>query len=397
MLYHQRRLSLHSFLEDSQGEPIRANLHAQQVLHALTAVAAAQGDGDVGWVEFRFLGHGRIVVTAINQNMSIRYEFLGEYEGKGTFKLSGKQLYEYVRFLPEEKLTLVVETPQRLQIRSGRSSAKLQLIQDTQPTDITIPNVGTRIRAKGEAVARWVDSFREFVSVDDTRYYANGAYISVEGQPGGPGQLEAVASDAMRLAKARLMEDVEIQENDGSHVLVPRKVLDEVKRVCSSDPGRPFILRWSEERLHFAIETENYTLFARCIAGQFPPYESAIPKNARLSAQTEIKSFLDSLRRALIFADKNRLLRLQFDGPVLSIRSFTPGLKEGEEVVDLTSPVENGFEVNYNGALLTGVLGLLSGSSVVFQWEDVNRPVKVVSDQQERGLEVFYLLVPARF
>lgn len=396
MVIHRQRFPA-SPDEDVRSGTVRATFKTEQVVQALSAVAAAQGDGEIGWVEFRFVGHGRVVLTALNQNMSIRYEFLSDYEGMGTFKVSGRQVSEYVRHLPSENLSIQLELPQRLNLRSGRSSAKIQLIQDPQITDIVIPQGGARIRAKGEAIARWVDCFRDFVLVDDTRYYANGAYISVEGTPGSSGHLEAVASDAMRLARAKLLEDVDVEENDNSHVLVPRKVLDEVRRVCLSEPGRVFVLRWSEERLFFALETENYTLFARCIAGQFPPYESAIPKAVRITAQTDIKAFLDSLRRALIFADKNRLLKLRFDGPTLSIRSFTPGMKEGEEVVDLLNPVESPVEVNYNGTLLTGVLSVLSGSSAVFQWEDVNRPVKLIGDQPERGLEVFYLLVPARF
>jgi hypothetical protein len=43
-----------------------------------------------------------------------------------------------------------------------------------------------------------------------------------------------------------------------------------------------------------------------------------------------------------------------------------------------------------------GILGVLSGLRVQFAWENMNRPVKITGESQ-RGLEVFYLLVPARF
>lgn len=94
---------------------------------------------------------------------------------------------------------------------------------------------------------------------------------------------------------------------------------------------------------------------------------------------------LESVRRVLLFADKNRIIKLGFDGPVLDVQSFTPGLKEGEEVVELAAPVEQPFVVNYNGTLLTGILNVLSGATVKASWENVNRPV-MITGEAEKGL-----------
>jgi DNA polymerase III sliding clamp (beta) subunit (PCNA family) len=65
-------------------------------------------------------------------------------------------------------------------------------------------------------------------------------------------------------------------------------------------------------------------------------------------------------------------------------------------VGELAAPVEQPFVVNYNGTLLTGILNVLSGASLKFSWENVNRPV-MITGEAEKGLDVFYLLVPTRF
>jgi len=395
MLYNCMRTCSHgNDVSSDKVSSIRAVIDRDKLAGALAAVTAAQADGDVGWVQFQFAGNGQVVVSALSHNLSIRYSFAADYEGEGVLKVSGKQLNEYVRQLPPEKITLTAELPQRLVVKCGRSSAKLQLVQDQTQTDVVVPQDGTSVVVKGDYLERWVNSFRDFVSTDDTRFFANGALIWADTAQGL--NLQAVASDAYRLAKAQLKDGLRAEHVEDSAVLVPKKALDELRRLCAANPEMDYRLRWHAERLFFAVETENYLMVSKCIPGKYPPYTSAIPQKVNFSVNIGLSPLLESVKRVLLFADKNRIIKLGFDGPVLDVQSFTPGLKEGEEVVELAAPVEQPFVVNYNGTLLIGILNVLSGASLKFSWENVNRPV-MITGEAEKGLDVFYLLVPTRF
>ena len=257
-----------------------------------------------------------------------------------------------------------------------------------------MPQEGSSIVVKGDYLERWVNAFRDFVSTDDTRFYANGALIWADSTQGLT--LQAVASDAYRLAKAQLKDGVRAERVEDSAVLVPKKALDELRRLCAANPEMDYRLRWHGERLFFAVESENYVMVSKCIPGKYPPYTSAIPQKVNFTVNIGLSPLLESVKRVLLFADKNRIIKLGFDGPVLDVQSFTPGLKEGEEVVELAAPVAQPFVVNYNGTLLTGILNVLSGENLKFSWENVNRPV-MITGEAEKGLDVFYLLVPTRF
>ncbi len=394
---HQQRMLPESQDNLTAGEStssIKAVIDRDKLAEALVAVSAAQADGDVGWVQFQFSGEGRVVLSALSHNLSIRYSFDAHYDGQGVVKVSGKQLSEYVRQLPPEKITLIAELPQRLVVKCGRSSAKLQLIQDQTQTDVVVPQEGSSLIVKGEYLERWVNSFRDFVSTDDTRFYANGALIWADTTQGL--SLQAVASDAYRLAKAQLTDGLRSEHIEDSAVLVPKKALDELRRLCAAHPETDYKLRWHADRLFFAVETENYVMVSKCIPGKYPPYTSAIPQKVNFTVNVGLSPLLESVKRVLLFADKNRIIKLAFDGPILDVQSFTPGLKEGEEVIELATSVEQPFVVNYNGTLLTGILNVLSGSQLKFSWENVNRPV-MITGEAEKGVDVFYLLVPTRF
>jgi DNA polymerase III sliding clamp (beta) subunit (PCNA family) len=134
---------------------------------------------------------------------------------------------------------------------------------------------------------------------------------------------------------------------------------------------------------------------SKCIAGQYPPYESAFPEKINTEITFDLKAAQECVKRALIFADETKSMKLKFRGPLLTVESHTYGQKEGEEVIEICSTFDTPFEVNYNGFLLSGILGILSGSRAHFYFESVSRPVKIVGEDQNK-VSVFYLLVPSR-
>ncbi|KAB8030928.1 DNA polymerase III subunit beta [Fluviispira multicolorata] len=386
------------FSSDVQGSnsEISAEFERDKLAAALLAVSAAQIDPDIGWVQLSFSGEKKVIISSISHNLAIKCEIETPHNGFGVIKVSGKQFSDYVKQLPSTKVSLKAELPSRIHLRCGRSSAKIQLVQDQSQSKIDIPESGTVVKIKGSQIEKFVSSFKDFVSVDDNRFYANGALIWAEKDSTKGAVLHSVASDALRLAKSTLYEGVNIENLDASQVLVPRKALEELKRVAGLEPETEFLLRWHDKELFFAIETSEYTMFAKCIAGQYPPYEAAIPQKINMEIQVDLKSIQDSVKRSLLFADKNKIMKLHFENSLLTMASSTPGQKEGEEVIEMNSSISSPFEVNYNGSLITGILGVISGSRVQFAWENMNRPVKITGEEQ-RGIEVFYLLVPARF
>jgi DNA polymerase III subunit beta len=374
---------------------ISAEVNRDVLVASLNAVAAVQTEGEVGWVQFQFSGEGQVVVSATSHNLSLKSEFRCAHTGSGVLKVSGKQLSEYVRQLPAENLQISAEIPQRLSIKCGRASAKFNLIQDPVNADVVLPKMSCAVRIKADHLEKWINCFRDFVSLDDTRFYANGALIWLDSSKGVA--LHAVASDSLRLAKAELTDGILVDQLAPDQVLVPKKTLDEVKRFCSSVPSDTEVeMRWDESSLFFSVQAESYTLISRSISGKYPPYQSALPQVANIKLAVNQKDLLESVRRILLFAEKNRLIKMRFDGPIIDVQSHTQGMKEGEEQVELLSPAQEPFDVSFNGAMMAGILACVKGSHVNLLWENPNRPLKITGEEQA-GLNVFFLLVPTRY
>jgi len=384
---------------DYEGQPssqpsptiLEASFSRDELVQALSAVQVALGDGDLGWIQLEFTAQQTVIISAQNPTLAVRATLKASHSHTGVLKVSGRQLLEYTKQIPQNTLSFHAEMPYRVLLSSGHSSAKLHLIQGHNLTNVQPAPADSEVRIKGSHLAPWAMSFKDLLQVDDTRFYANGALIWIE-----EGQLCAVASDAVRLAHVKLKEGAQIQNNQGGRILVPRKTWEEVIRMAVQNPDEEFCLKWSESVLSFSVESPQYLMHSKTIAGLYPPYENAIPHKLTTKIQLNVATLAESIKRALIFADKSKVLQLSFERNTLRLSCFTPGQKEGEEVISLDATVESPFDVNYNGVHLASILGVLPAGQVELQWESINRPVKITGAVRS-GLEAFYLLVPTKF
>lgn len=395
MISSDKREQLTLVTNQTSTQEISAEFEKDKLVDALQAVSAAQIDADIGWVQIIFTGENKVLFSSTSHNLSIKYEFETPHSGAGIIKVSGRQFSEYVKQLPPARVYMKAELPSCIRLKCAGSSAKIQLVQDQNLSQVLPAPVGSSVLVKGSFLERWISSFKDLVLVDDSRFYANGALVWVDSKNENS-CLYAVASDALRLSQSCLTEGVTVLHQDTSQVIVPKKALEELKRESSMSPDKEFTLKWSKDELCFSAECDGYMLAAKCIAGQYPPYEAAFPQKNNFEIFIDLKAMQESVRRSLIFADKNRVMKLIFENSLLKISSFTQGQKEGEEIIEIHTNLNSSFEVNYNGHHLSGILSVISGSRVNFSWESITKPVKIVGEEQI-GLKVFYLLVPSRF
>ncbi len=396
MYYSDQRSTSYQSKEVPASTIINAEFERDDLATALVAVGSAQIDSEIGWIQIFFTGEDRVIFSATGLNISVKYECQAKHSGQGLLKVSGRQLSEYVKQLPPSKVLVKVELPLRMIIKCSGSSARLNLVQDQSRSEISASSPGTHLLVKGHALERWLSSFKDLVLVEDSRFYANGALIWIELNEDKKPSLHAVASDALRLSHSTLSHHIKINALDEGQVIIPRKTLEELIRQTDLHPNSDFELKWSKQDLSFSAESDGYLLFSKSIAGIYPPYEAAFPKNITSEVQIDIKKLLDGVRRALIFVDVGKVLRFIFENDNLQISSMTLGQKEGEELIPVDGLQGNSFEVNYNGIHVFGILNLLKGSKVTMSWESVNKPVRLVGEDEE-GFKVFYLLVPSKF
>jgi len=242
-----------------------------------------------------------LTLSATDLEVGIRGTHPAEVKTAGKATVSAKKLYEIVRELPDEPISLEVTANAFMQIRCDR--AKFTLAGNAAEEYPTLPDFisGKTMPVQGLFLSQMIERTIYAASADETRYNLNGVYFE---QLADSQKARMVATDGHRLA----IVDRELGTSLGklkSGVIIPRKGLVELKRLLDEEDSGEVELGF--EGNSGLVRKGDVTLVMRLIEGEFPNYQQVIPRETDLGdAQEELD--VDYAGEALTVAFNARYL-----------------------------------------------------------------------------------------
>jgi DNA polymerase III subunit beta len=323
-----------------------------------------------------------LIVSATDLDLAVSSEHRCEVLKDGAVAVSAKHLYEIVRALPEQTVTLKKAHNNYLEVRSGPSEFR---IVGLPSEDFPALPKFDKVNFADVAPADLLDMIERTgfaVSTDETRYNLNGVYFEPQGEI-----LRLVATDGHRLSLAERTIGGGFGLKRG--VILPKKGLQELKKLLSeaTEGGEES----PEAKLGFVENSAIFrrpgvTLVMRLIEGLFPDYKQVIPKQGEKAVKIGRGRFLETLRRiSLLSTDKAHAVKLELSPGKLEVRSQNPDLGEAKEEV----PVEYAGEplkIGFNARYLIDVLGVVKSGDVVFELaDDLSPGVLKGADDADQG------------
>ena len=246
---------------------------------------------------------------------------------EGALAVSARHLYEIVRALPEQQVTLKRAHNNYLEVKSGPSEFRIVGLPAEDfpalPRFEKVPFADV----KPEELLEMIERTFFAVSTDETRYNLNGVFFEPGREP-----LRLVATDGHRLSLAERAMSGTFGLKRG--VILPKKGLQELKKLLAeaAEAGEDE----GETKLGFV---ENSAIFRRpgvilsmrLIEGLFPDYRQVIPKQGEKVVRSAAIASSRRLRRiSLLSTDKAHAVKLELSqghaqGPVAE-----PGPRRGE-------------------------------------------------------------------
>jgi DNA polymerase-3 subunit beta len=305
-------------------------------------------------------------VSATDLDLSVSSEHPCEVQKEGALAVPAKHLFEIVRSLPAQEVTLKKAGNNYLEVRSGPSEFRIVgLPAEDFPALPKFEKVPFVDVAPAELLAQ-IDLTSFAASTDETRYNLNGVYF----EPQGP-VLRMVATDGHRLALSEkpLAGDYALKRG----VILPRKGLHELKKLLGESVDAA--TEKPETKLGFAENSAIYrrpgvVLAMRLIEGMFPDYKQVIPKQGEKIVKVGRLRLLETLRRVSILAsDKSHAVKLELSPGLLKVLSQNPDLGDAKEEV----PVEYAGEplkIGFNSRYITDVAAVLKSDDVQLELAD---------------------------
>jgi DNA polymerase-3 subunit beta len=311
-------------------------------------------------------GTTELHVSATDLDLAVSSEHACQVTKPGALAVSARHLYEIVRALPEQEVSLKRAANNYLEVRSGPAEFRIVgLPAEDFPALPRFERVPFVVIDPAELL-EMIERTAFAVSTDETRYNLNGVFFETAG-----GAVRLVATDGHRLSlsEKKLSGDFALKRG----VILPRKGLQELKKLLGeaveSGEEKP------EAKLGFVENSAIFrrpgvVLVMRLIEGMFPDYRQVIPKAGEKVVSVGRQRLLETLRRvSLLSTDKAHAVKLELGPGALRVLSQNPDLGDAREEV----PVEYAGEplkIGFNARYLMDVLQVVRSDDVALELAD---------------------------
>ncbi len=354
---------------DTIGRAIGSNLNLPILSNVLIKVATNQ-----------------IRLSATNLELAITKIIPGKVIEEGSITIPHAVLANIVNNITSERIDLEVKN-NNLSIKTDNYKASIQGVGESEFPIIP------KIKEGKESVEIQSPAFKEALgktivaaSISELRPEISGVLLITE-----PTVVKLVATDSFRLAEAKIT-DTQFKNNfeRGFKVIIPLKTAQELLRIT----GDENVISIYTENNQVLFRTDGIEVISRLIDGNYPDYETIIPKNIDIELLVDRSELVNALRLVGSFTSKVNDVKIHVkDSKLVEIYSSDNALGENNYILPAKvsgTSIELSFNWKY---LLDGVKSSGVSEKVFIGLNENNSPSMIKTPQDA---SYFYILMPIR-
>lgn len=306
-------------------------------------------------------------VLATDLEIWIRGVYKAKVEEPGAVTFSARKLYEILKEIKDDKVSILVTDNSLVTIQAGRSQFKVVGLPSQEfPSVPSIERQGL-IPLPGSELLELIQKTLFAVGDNDSRHVLNGQLIIVSSSEGKP-MIRLVGTDGHRLAVAE--REFEIKGESAPppevKVILPRKAAHEIRRLLEEGGDEPMI-GFTKNTMIF--RKSGLVLTSRLMEGAYPNYQQVIPKESQKKISVNREEMEGALRRVSVLSrDKGYAVKITFASDHITLFSSHPDTGEATEEVPARFKGEE-FSAGFNARYLLDVLSVMDGKDVTLQME----------------------------
>lgn len=199
-----------------------------------------------------------------------------------------------------------------------------------------------------------------------------------------------VASDAHKLVR---YQRTDAHADDNSSFILPKKPASLLKNILPKEEG-PVSVEFDDKNAFFILS--NYKVVCRLVEGNYPNYNSVIPKNNPRKITIDRVEFFNTLKRVSVFSNQaSNLVKLQLNGNqvMVSAQDIDFSISAYERIKCQYEGDE--IEIGFKSVFLLEILSNIGSQDVMIELADPTRAglfLPVISDNESEDL--LMLLMP---
>ncbi len=335
---------------------------------------------------FEVVNNTLTITASDSENVMKTSMPLDDSDGEGKFAVNNRTILDAVKELPEQPLTIDVDTQSyviKVIYQNGLYNFTGQNAEE-YPLAQTMPEEAFTLTLASNVLSDNISRSVFATATEELRPVMNGIYFDLT-----PDALAIVASDGHKLVRNR---NFSIKTETPTSFILPKKPANLLKGVLAKDDSE-VIMRFDDRNAE--ITFGDTVLLCRLIEGRYPNYNSVIPQDNPNQLTIDRKVLIGALRRVLPFAsESSQLVRLHLEAGKLEISSedidFSTSAKE-EIPCDYNGNI---MSIGFKGTSLSDILNNLASNEVELQLADPSRPCLIVPSEQPENEDILMLIMP---
>lgn len=367
---------------------MRFIVSTSSLLKQLQAISGASSSSTVLPILENFLfeiSDNELTISATDLQTSMVTTLPIEAKEEGRVAMPSKILIETLKTLPDQPVAFSVDTSTlAIEISAGDGKYKLSGENADDFPKIPVIENPSSVDIPAAILSEAINKTIFAVSNDELRPAMAGVFVQLAEQ-----SITFVATDAHKLVRYRRTD---VGTESPTSLILPKKALNLLK---SSLPNEDINVAIEYNRTTAFFKFSNVSLICRLVDERYPDYEAVIPTVNPNKLTVERASFLNSLRRVVIFANKTtHQVRLKISGSELHISA--EDLDFSNEAHERLSCEYDGedLEIGFNARFLVEMLGNLDANEVTLEMSTPNRAGLLFPAIKEENEEVLMLVMP---
>ncbi|HJP61961.1 MAG TPA: DNA polymerase III subunit beta [Mucilaginibacter sp.] len=358
------------------------------LLKQLQAVSGALSNSTVLPILENFLFEikdGNLTISATDLQTSMTTSLTVEAKENGRIAIPSRILLDTLKSLPEQPIAFNIDDSTfAIEINAGDGKYKLSGENGEDFPKIPVVENASSVNLPASVLAEAINKTIFAVSNDELRPAMTGVYCQLSSQ-----SITFVATDAHKLVRYRRKD---AKAASTASFILPKKALNLLKSALPSEDINVSV-EYNSTSAFFKFS--NINLVCRLIDERYPDYEAVIPQNNPNKLIIDRQSFLSSLNRVAIYANKTtHQVRLKINGSELNISSEDIDFaNEAHERLTCQYDGED-IEIGFNARFLIEMLKNLGSEEVVLEMSTPNRAGLLLPVAGDENEDVLMLVMP---
>ena len=337
---------------------------------------------------FNLTGNDLEITASDLESTLITRMKLENTQGEGTIALPARILLDTLKEFSAQPLTFDIN-PDTLAVVISSENGKFNIVGQNGVDFPALPAIKKdkqfTFTIDAETMLAGISKTLFATADDELRPVMGGIFIEASTD-----RITFVASDAHKLVR---YQRTDAHADDNASFILPKKPASLLKNILPREEG-PFNVEFDDKNAFFNLN--DYKVVCRLVEGNYPNYNSVIPKNNPRKITIDRVEFYNTLKRVSVFSNQaSNLVKLQLKGNqvTVSAQDIDFSISAYEKIKCQYEGDE--IEIGFKSVFLLEILANIVTQDVMIELADPTRAGLFLPAEAENDAEdLLMLLMP---